>query len=70
MQTAGLILLSIGVSFLLLIQYTMVVSDWRENRSKTWEKIVGIIPLGPYALMILTAFWYIIQRIIGNAKQS
>lgn len=52
-----------SMCILLGIQYTMVIADWRHNRSETWEKIVGIIPMGPYVLMLLTAVWYILKRI-------
>jgi hypothetical protein len=41
----------------------MVVSDWVKNESEDWEKVVGLIPFGPYILMILTAIWYLIRKI-------
>ena len=63
LDTVSIILLAITVTFLIVIQYTMVISDWIKNNSETWEKVVGIIPFGPYILMILTAIWYILKKI-------
>lgn len=54
----------IALAFLLIVQYTMVISDWRSNNSVTWEKVVGIIPFGPYALMLLTGAWHLLKRLI------
>jgi hypothetical protein len=62
-ETISIILLAIAVTFLIIIQYTMVISDWIRNESETWEKIVGVIPFGPYILMILTFVWYIFKKI-------
>jgi len=58
-----LILLGVCLTALLAIQYTMVISDWIRNESETWEKVVGIIPFGPYILMLLTGIWYILRKI-------
>ena len=63
LDTVSIILLAITLTFLIVIQYTMVISDWIKNNSETWEKVVGIIPFGPYILMILTAIWYILKKI-------
>lgn len=54
----------IALAFLLMVQYTMVISDWRSNNSVTWEKVVGIIPFGPYVLMLLTGAWHLLKRLI------
>lgn len=54
----------IALAFLLIVQYTMVISDWRSNNSVTWEKAVGIIPFGPYILMLLTGVWHLLKRLI------
>jgi hypothetical protein len=63
LETISIILLSVCLVGLLIIQYTMVISDWIRNESETWEKVVGIISFGPYILMILTAIWYILKKI-------
>ena len=44
---------------LLLIQYSMIIADIRNNRAKGWEIAVGMIPFGPYILMILTGLWHL-----------
>jgi hypothetical protein len=54
----------IAMAFLLMVQYTMVISDWRSNNSANWEKAVGIIPFGPYILMLLTGVWHLLKRLI------
>jgi len=63
LETISIVLLAIAVIFLIVIQYTMVISDWIKNESETWEKVVGVIPFGPYILMLLTAIWYILKKI-------
>ena len=63
LETISIVLLAIAVTFLIVIQYTMVISDWIRNESETWEKVVGVIPFGPYILMLLTAIWYIFKKI-------
>jgi hypothetical protein len=63
LETISIVLLAIAVTFLIVIQYTMVISDWIKNESETWEKVVGVIPLGPYILMLLTTIWYILKKI-------
>jgi hypothetical protein len=63
LETISIVLLAIAVTFLIVIQYTMVISDWIKNESETWEKVVGVIPFGPYILMLLTAIWYILKKI-------
>jgi hypothetical protein len=63
LETISIVLLAIAVTFLIIIQYTMVISDWIRNESETWEKVVGVIPFGPYVLMLLTAVWYIFKKI-------
>jgi hypothetical protein len=63
LETILIVLLAIAVTFLIIIQYTMVISDWIRNESETWEKVVGVIPFGPYVLMLLTAVWYIFKKI-------
>jgi len=60
MGYVGLGMLILCVLFLLLIQYSMIVADIKNNNTKTWEIIVGIIPLGPYILMILSGIWHLI----------
>ena len=60
MGYVGLGMLILCVLFLLLIQYSMIVADIKNNNPKTWEIIVGIIPLGPYILMILSGIWHLI----------
>jgi hypothetical protein len=59
MQYAALTLLAIALLALLLIQYSMIVTDIRNNNAKAWEIIIGIIPFGPYILMILTGIWHL-----------
>jgi hypothetical protein len=63
LEIISLILLSVCLGGLLIVQYTMVISDWVKNESETWEKVVGIIPFGPYILMIFTVIWYILKKI-------
>lgn len=63
LEVISLILLSVCLGGLLIVQYTMVVSDWIKNESETWEKVVGVIPFGPYILMLLTVIWYILKKI-------
>jgi hypothetical protein len=63
LETISIVLLAIVVTFLIIIQYTMVISDWIRNESETWEKVVGVIPFGPYFLMLLTSVWYIFKKI-------
>ena len=63
LETISIVLLAIAVTFLIIIQYTMVISDWIRNESETWEKVIGVIPFGPYVLMLLTAVWYIFKKI-------
>jgi small-conductance mechanosensitive channel len=64
MQVVGLILVLMALIALLIIQYSMIVADIRNNNAKTWEIIVGIIPLGPYILMILTGLWYLLTKLL------
>jgi uncharacterized membrane protein YdbT with pleckstrin-like domain len=64
MAGIGIALLLISLSALLIIQYSMIVADIRNNNAKTWEIIVGIIPLGPYILMILTGVWYLLTKLL------
>jgi small-conductance mechanosensitive channel len=69
MQVIGLIILVMACILLLSIQYSMIVADIRNNEAKTWEIIVGIIPFGPYILMILTGVWYLITKLFPtNSK--
>lgn len=57
-----LYILAIPVFLLLLIQYTMVISDWRNDRAETWEIVVGLIPLGPFLLMMLAGVWHLLRK--------
>jgi small-conductance mechanosensitive channel len=66
MQVVGLIILLMALIALLVIQYSMIVADIRNNNAKTWEIIVGIIPFGPYILMILTGVWYLFTKLFTS----
>ena len=55
----------IGLLVLLTIQYIMIIIDIKNNNVKYWEIIVGIIPLGPYILMILTGIWHLLNKIFN-----
>jgi hypothetical protein len=66
MAGIGIALLLISLSALLIIQYSMIVADIRNNNAKTWEIIVGIIPFGPYVLMILTGLWYLFTKLFTS----
>jgi len=66
MQYLGAILLFGAILALLIIQYLMIIADIKHNRAKTWEILVGIIPLGPYVLMILTGIWHLVTMPFHN----
>jgi cadmium resistance protein CadD (predicted permease) len=53
------IIIGASLGFLLIIQYSMIVADIKNNNAKAWEIFVGIIPFGPYLLMFLTAIWHL-----------
>lgn len=68
MTTVGLIIIVMSCIVLLMIQYSMIIADIKNNDAETWEIIVGIIPFGPYILMILTGIWYLITRLFGKSN--
>lgn len=62
----GAILIVMGIVSLLMLQYIMVITDIFKNRAKPWEIVVGLIPLGPYILMILTAIVLFIKVVFSK----
>ena len=67
-QFLGILILFCSILFLLAIQYIMILSDIRNNNAELWEIIIGIIPLGPYILLILAAIWHIFTKITRSTK--
>ena len=70
MEYIGLAITALAVIVLLILQYAMIITDIKKNQAKPWEIVIGMIPLGPYVLMILTGIWYFFTYLYRRIKRE
>jgi hypothetical protein len=60
-EVIGYISVSLFLTFLIALQYSMLINDIRNNNLNKIDMFISWVPLLPYVLMVLLTIYYLIE---------